>query len=221
MNGKVNGGAYNSMNLSLYAYGANNPVKYVDLDGEAPSEGAYVLAAKALGVEVNAIKAVYQVETGGNAFRQNGDPKVLFERHKFSKHTKGKFDISHPTVSNKNRGGYGKFSKQIGKLNLAISLDEDSGYKSASYGGFQIMGENYKEAGFKNAKSLALALMSSDEDKHLEAFGNFVNSNTGMKKDLQNKNWSGFARKYNGPKYKENDYDQKMKQSYADIGKGE
>jgi hypothetical protein len=33
MNGKVNGGAYNSMNLSLYAYGANNPVKYVDLDG--------------------------------------------------------------------------------------------------------------------------------------------------------------------------------------------
>jgi hypothetical protein len=35
MNGKVNGGAYNSMNLSLYAYGANNPVRYVDLDGEA------------------------------------------------------------------------------------------------------------------------------------------------------------------------------------------
>jgi RHS repeat-associated protein len=37
MNGKVNGGVYNSMNLSLYAYGANNPVKYVDLDGNEVS----------------------------------------------------------------------------------------------------------------------------------------------------------------------------------------
>jgi RHS repeat-associated protein len=36
MNGKVNGGAYNSMNLSLYAYGANNPVKYTDPTGEFP-----------------------------------------------------------------------------------------------------------------------------------------------------------------------------------------
>jgi hypothetical protein len=34
MTGKVNGGAYNSMNLSLYAYGANNPVKYTDPTGE-------------------------------------------------------------------------------------------------------------------------------------------------------------------------------------------
>jgi hypothetical protein len=50
MNGKVNGGAYNSMNLSLYAYGANNPVKYVDLDGKSYTRGpGYYATKKAMG----------------------------------------------------------------------------------------------------------------------------------------------------------------------------
>jgi hypothetical protein len=61
MNGKVNGGAYNSMNLRLYAYGANNPVKYVDLDGEHYITLGLAVAGSAV------VGIVNQKNSGGGA----------------------------------------------------------------------------------------------------------------------------------------------------------
>ena len=76
-------------------------------------------AADALGVPVAAIKAVAEVEAPGSGFLASGEPRILFERHKFSRHTGGKYDASHPGISNPKRGGYGKESAQHARLQEA------------------------------------------------------------------------------------------------------
>ena len=168
---------FESGDFNHYRYVGNDPVNRVDPLGLSPSEAAFNQAAKQLGVEVNAIKAVYQVETKGNAFRPNGDPKVLFERHWFYKKTKKQCEPS--DICNKDSGGYGKYSAQLGKLQKATKINKKAAYLSTSFGGFQIMGFNYKLAGYSNVYDFAEDMMSKDEDKHLMAFCNFGVKGTG------------------------------------------
>ncbi|AZA64465.1 DUF3380 domain-containing protein [Chryseobacterium carnipullorum] len=55
------------------------------------TEQDYINAAKELGCEVAAIKAVAEVESRGSGFLSSGEPKILFERHRFYKYTNGKY----------------------------------------------------------------------------------------------------------------------------------
>lgn len=133
------------------------------------TETDFADAASALGVEVEAIQAVAQVETAGDAFEQRGRPRILFERHHFHRHTQGKYDASNPDVSNAQRGGYGQFSIQYDKLEEAYELDEDAALMSASWRRFQIMGSNFRAAGFTTVKQFVAALTQS-EGAHLRSF---------------------------------------------------
>ena len=178
---------------------------------------AFNQAAKLLGVYVNAVKAVYEVETEDKVFLPNGDPKTLFERHKFYKYTNKQCKLS--DICQSKRGGYGKFSAQLGKLKRASKINKKAAYFSTSFGGFQIMGFNYKDAGYSNVYDFAEDMLSKDEDKHLMAFCNVVAHDKKKTKYLKNKNWAGFARRYNGPKYKDNHYDTKLKKAYNEAKK--
>lgn len=62
--------------------------------------------------------------------------------------------------------------------------------------------------------------MSYSELQQLELFATFI-TNTGMLADLKNKNWSGFARKYNGASYARRGYHTKMAKAYAKLKKQE
>jgi hypothetical protein len=177
------------------------------------SEANYNIAAKLLGVEIAAIKAVAEVESSGAAFDEYGRPRILFERHYFHRLTAGKYDAKNPNISNKKNGGYGKFSAQYKKLERAFDLSPDAALRSASWGRFQIMGDNYKAAGFSSAGKFVLALTKS-ESAHLKAFSTFVGNNTKMLSALSKKDWGAFARIYNGPRYKDNNYDTKLKSAY-------
>jgi len=56
--------------------------------------------AKELSCEVNAAKAVTQVEAGGKGgFDAANRPVILFERHQFSKYSQRKFDKDYPYIS--------------------------------------------------------------------------------------------------------------------------
>ena len=224
-----------------YVYTLDNPVKFIDEVGYKPSLSALRKAAKKLGVELSVIRAVFQTETGGQTYTKDGRIKILYERHYFSRFTHGKYDkdrdISAPTPfkgkTHKEKGKvvatpeidqYGNLPNQYRRFEKAKKLDEEAAYSSISYGSFQIMGSNYKDAGYKSAKEFGDAMFSADEDKMLDAFTNYISANHAMRKVLLNHDWATFARLYNGPGYKANKYDTKMAENYkifsADPFKG-
>jgi hypothetical protein len=201
--------AQRGSDLSFLFNSSRNPARGV-------SEADYAEAALLLGVEVEAIQAVAEVETSGNAFDDKGRPRILYERHYFHRLTNGKYAAAHPVISNAIGGGYGKFSAQYTKLEEAYGLDADAALRSASWGRFQIMGDNYRAAGFGSVSEFVLAHVRA-EAEHLKAFVNFVSNDKTMKAALGNKEWAAFASAYNGKGYKKNDYDTKMADAYARL----
>lgn len=173
----------------------------------------FCAAAGSLGVPVSAVKAVADVEAPGPGFLPSGEPRILFERHKFHRHTGGKYDRSHPNISNPRWGGYGLESAQHGRLAQAVALDRDAALKSASWGKFQILGENYEQAGFRTLQAFINAMYASEAD-HLEAFVNFIRADKRLHDALKALDWARFARIYNGPAYAANAYDKKLAAAY-------
>lgn len=181
----------------------------------------YTRAAKLLGVEPAVIKAVAEVESAGKAFYPDGFPTILFERHIFSRLTGGKYDQTHPLISNPKPGGYGKSgANQRRKFSMAFNLDPDAAMKSCSWGRFQIMGFNHKLAGFRTVGDFVDA-MKSGEPAQLAAFVRFILSSPTLVSALRAKNWAAFAREYNGPAYKKNRYDEKLADAYRRYAPGD
>jgi hypothetical protein len=105
---------------------------------------------------------------------------------------------------------------QYTKLKEAYDLDATAALKSASWGKFQIMGENFKAAGYETVAEFVFAL-SQSESAHLRAFTSFVSNNKRMLAALKSKSWTAFAASYNGAGYKKNDYDTKMAAAYKRL----
>lgn len=171
--------------------------------------------AQKLGCERAALMAVAKVESNGNGFYSDGHPKILFEGHIFHRLTKGKFDLTHPTLS------YPKWTKQYygktsalerARLEAAAKLDRTAALMSTSWGTFQIMGFNYVPAGFRTLQAFINA-MFRDANSHLEAFTSFILNNN-LADELRDLRWADFARHYNGPGYAANKYDVKMAEAY-------
>ncbi len=179
------------------------------------SEGDFISSAGRLGVPVARLKAVKAVEASGQGFSPDGRPLILFEPHRFSKATKRAFDGRAPDVSYP-VWGRSKYPKtQDGRytqLVKAVGLDVDAGFASASYGLFQILGENYKAAGFDSPYDFAVA-QARDEKTQLWSFENFLRANPAMLAALQAGDWATFARLYNGPAYRQNQYDVRLKEA--------
>ena len=173
-------------------------------------------AATTVASEVAVIKAIAKVESSMRAFDDAGRPTILFERHYFHRLTGGRYDATHPNISNSTSGGYGRFSEQYGKLEEAYRLDPDAALRSASWGRFQIMGNNYRAAGFASARQFVQAMTRSEREQ-LQAFVNFVASDKAMLAALQRKDWAAFAKAYNGPCYAANAYDTKLKAAYDEF----
>lgn len=177
--------------------------------------------ADALGVEVAAVKAVQEVETGGRGgFFEPGSPAILFEGHVFwsqlkkqglkpENYMKGNEDILYSKWAKGHyKGGMGEYDR----LNRAIAINEIAAKASASWGLFQIMGFNYAACGCKSVKEFVY-MMSASEGSQLDLFTAFLKTN-GWDKYLRTRDWAGFAKNYNGPQYAQNKYDEKLQKAY-------
>ncbi|MEV4934617.1 N-acetylmuramidase family protein [Sphingobium sp. LSP13-1-1.1] len=172
-------------------------------------------AAVDLGVEPAKVWAVYDVESTGTAFI-GGRATILFEPHRFSRSTGHRFDRSHPALSSRewNRALYpGKQADRWQQLLSAVTLDVDAGFMSASYGGFQILGENYAVCDAADPWSFAWRQCQTEGDQ-LDAFVRFV-AGKGLKGALQRGDWAAFARGYNGTAFKANRYDERLASAFA------
>ena len=175
----------------------------------------FAAAASRLQCEPAVIQAVAVVETGvQGAFDLQGRPTVLFERHVFSELTGGAYDAAYPDISDRHAGGYGTFSSQYSRLQRAAALNLEAALKSASWGAFQIMGENCACTGSGGVTAF-VDNMRSGIGAHLDAFASFILSNGKLKAAVQAKNWDAFALAYNGPDYASHNYAQRLHDAYA------
>ena len=178
------------------------------------SEADYEAAALTLGCEVAAIRAVADVEAGGAGFKDDR-PKILFEGHIFYRYTNGHFAQQRPDLCYKVWTKKFYAHDQAGewqRFEAAKLLDAKAAVLATSWGKFQIMGFNYKPAGFLTP-DLFVAAMSAGEPEQLKAFIAFLQS-TGLDKPLAAKDWAAFAKGYNGSKYADNRYDSKLAEAY-------
>jgi hypothetical protein len=178
----------------------------------------YEAAADSLGLQPAYVKAFAKVESAGDGFVE-GRPVLLFEPHRFSRATKGIFDQRCPTVSYP-RWDKSRYPRQqearYGQLIKAVGLNVDAGFASASYGKFQVLGENFKVCGYPNSYSFAVA-QAYDEATQLKAFLNFVKAK-GIHDDLRRGDFETAATKYNGTAAYLNDYAGKIRRAVLAFG---
>jgi peptidoglycan hydrolase-like protein with peptidoglycan-binding domain len=190
------------------------------------NEEDYVKAASKCRLEVNIIKTVTSVEALEFGFFSNGLPVTLFERHKFYSYLcknrgddfANKIAARNPDICDPTAGGYVGGKSELQRLERARSIDETCALLSASYGLFQIMGFNYAQAGYKSVKEYYDAICFS-EDKQLDAFVNYLllDKDKSLLNNLKKKDFTAFAKEYNGPGYKKNNYDTKMMKAYQAL----
>lgn len=175
----------------------------------------YCDAARLLGCSVAAIKAVAKVESGGRGgFDERGRVLIRFEGHKFRGYTNGRYDHSHPNISYR----YSQMrSKPHGysAFNEAFMLNPTAAMLSTSWGMFQPMGFNYDSLGYGTVNEM-IDDFKRGEREQLFAFCRLIQS-WGLADELQRAqlaDFARFARRYNGPDYRSNRYDEKMYRFY-------
>ncbi len=192
-------------------------------------------AATLLDWPVAAVKAVVKVESGGGWFNDvradilalDGPggfldganlPKILFEAHKFSKFTGHIYDKDYPRISSKvwDKTLYVGGQAEYRRLYEAMKLNPAAALLAASWGAFQILGENYAVCGYATVFDF-VADMKKSEYLQLMAFVKFVKGNS-LDDEIRRKDWTGFAKRYNGPGYAANKYDVKMADAYYAAG---
>jgi hypothetical protein len=102
-----------------------------------------------------------------------------------------------------------------------MRLNRDAALKSCSIGRFQIMGANYKRAGYASIDAMWEAFCDNEEN-HLFGFGEFIRTG-GLQDDMQADppHFITLAVGYNGSGEAANGYHQKLETAYwhyADIG---
>jgi N-acetylmuramidase/Putative peptidoglycan binding domain len=173
--------------------------------------------AQTLSVGAASIWAVLEVETSGCGFLEDRRPTILYERHIFHRLTGGRFDDG--DISSPVSGGYGMAgSHQYDRLNRAFALDPKAALQSASWGLGQIMGENFRDAGFGAVEDMVAAMCDS-EDAQLAAVAAFISAR-GFASALLAQDWATFARGYNGPGFAKNQYDIRLRGEFQKFSHG-
>lgn len=201
------------------------------------SEQAFKDAAARLRVDVAAVKAVSQVESGKNGIIAKR-PVILFEPHVFWKELKKvgidplKFATKTVNVKGKlipvdNPGypilyptwgalpyDYGQ-PAQYDKMDKASKISREAALQSASWGKFQILGNNWRMTGARTLQEFVNDMYRSEEDQ-LNGFVNYIIA-AGLDDEMRYHDWKGFARGYNGPEYWRNSYDTKLEKAYKSF----
>lgn len=162
------------------------------------------------GIEREVLNAIITVETRAKSLDSEGHPIVRFECHRFN-----------PVVSSSNlpctiESG-DTFSRVASETNKeaflkAKEINEEQAIMQSSFGFPQIMGFNYRAAGYSSPKDFYEAMFK--EENQVSAFLNFLGSNSDLMTALKNKDWDEIARLYNGAKYEENNYHVKLENAY-------
>ncbi|WP_309086373.1 N-acetylmuramidase domain-containing protein, partial [Chelativorans sp.] len=174
-------------------------------------------------VEAEVLMAVIEVESDGKTYATvegRKEPLIRFEGHYFDRRLTGKErerarkeGLAHP-----NAGAVKNPSSQAARwrmLRAAMAIDEDAALESASYGVGQVMGAHWKALGYESVQAM-VAAVRKDVAGQIEAMACYIEK-FGLADELQRKDFTAFARGYNGPGYSRNRYHTKMAAAYARL----
>lgn len=170
--------------------------------------------AKKYGVAYAALRAVCVVEGAGKGF----DPttgKILIQ---FEPHWYRKLDAQ-DGFSGDGAWSANKVETQPGEwkaFNDALSKDPDAAMEATSWGMMQVMGFHYRKLGFATVGEM-VDYAKVSEANQIELGLRFIKKSTRLTDALQSLDWATFAYYYNGPKYKVNRYDEKLKKEYEEA----
>lgn len=189
------------------------------------TEDDFVEVAAEMDVEVAAIKAVVEIEAGKThqGFWSEGKPLINFDLSMFRRFAArngvalGKYRRSHSVVFARPMAArYGsQQAAQQARLDAARTIHDLSAIQGTFWGMFQIGGFNWKKCGADSPDDF-VRLMSRSERDQLELFATFVR-NSGLLPALRSRNWSAFARGYNGPSYAARGYHTRMAAAYSRL----
>ncbi|QNM96386.1 N-acetylmuramidase domain-containing protein [Chitinimonas koreensis] len=191
-----------------------------DADPRHLREADLVAAADKLGVPLATVKAINAVESKGVGFLPGGQPVLLFERPvmyrqlKAAGHDADALAVQFPNLVSRERGGYAGGATEWHRYLSACHIDPACAIEAASWGAWQVMGYHWRELGYTSAAAF-LAEMQTSERAQLDAFVRFVLNDETLLKALRARKWAEVARLYNGPAYRDNDYDGKLARAYA------
>ena len=116
---------------------------------------------------------------------------------------------------------YGPYGwPQYESLIAAYRLDEEAALQACSWGKFQIMGFNYRAAGFDSLKAFTAA-MSLGDAEHMKAFLKFSKNNPVLLDGRKRKNFEKIAAGHNGSEWRSinPDYEKNTEKFYNECAK--
>ena len=184
-----------------------------------------ITAARQNGIDPAGLLAVVEVESAGKAFEQDGTtPVFLFERHKFYSALQ-RFApdrlrtavVQGLAIPQRQRGQYSDQKTSAGKLALlarARAIDVDCADRACSWGLGQVLGENAESLGYGSVAAMMAALRTGGVMAQIDLMVRFIKTHD-LVRPLNNGDWAGFARRYNGPNFRDNNYDTRLANAHA------
>lgn len=196
----------------------------LDLRPTTLTDADFNYAAGRLGVDPNVVKALTKIEAPKGGFNLDTTPVILYERHYFYRQFityKNPGQTQAERIAERNRitasdrdlcwpsaltfaasapayDRYGSTAQQYTRLERARKYSDSAALESASWGKFQIMGENWSRIGWSSVQAFYRAMCASERD-HLDAFIGFCFSKKGLVDAIRRKDWELIAKLYNGP----------------------
>lgn len=182
--------------------------------------------AQARNIDPNVLLAVCEVESAGEVYALvNGrrEPLIRWEGHYFDRRLKNgerdrarKAGLASPTA-----GKVKNPKSQAARWNLvnrAASINRQAALESFSIGLGQVMTAHWKKLGFVSVDDL-IKLARRDAAGQIELMVKYIDE-FGLVDELQRKDFTAFARGYNGPAFRKYKYHTKMAVAYKRLSQG-
>lgn len=166
------------------------------MPGTYPSIGAWDAAAKIIGCDIPAIKAVFEVEASGKFYESSGKLVRRFEPHHFPRQHWPTLGFNPGSTAPWRASLKLRTSTRRRMFDIAEGIDAEACYDATSWGAPQIMGFNAELSGFANARDMVAAFERS-ADEQIIGFASFV-VNSNLDGAVRSHDWLAFATGYNG-----------------------
>ncbi|SMH52375.1 N-acetylmuramidase domain-containing protein [Mesorhizobium australicum] len=173
------------------------------------------------GLEPAALLAIAEVESAGKAFANvdgRREPLIRFEGHYFDRRLPaGKRAAARAAgLANPKAGAVKNPASQAARwamLAKAAAIDHKAAHESVSWGLGQVMGAHWEWLDYASIDAL-VAEARAGAGGQVALMARFIEK-AGLAGAIRRRDWTAFARGYNGPDYRRHGYDRKIATAYA------